>query len=256
MFIKARAAYFALDVILFWGKSSHFKISHLNKAPKTTLCSVEIPLSPAVCQAFNYFQKWELILCFGFQHYKTFRCTVTMKYISVVLCKTNVKYEYSLALYTLCHKHISPLYSADFYIFLCMFLYVLICLAWIDGGRAVFHAYQSLITQVLAMASLSFLRDFPKVSPHINTFMHLVNRAAITEALAVMHCLACKSYRMLRRVAKVAAPSLLSNSRAFLCISLSLSFVLVCTVVRDTRCPEWGFTSPFSFCAETRLQSP
>lgn len=132
-------------------------------------------------------------------------------------------------------------------------LCILICLAWIDGGRAVFHAYPSLITQVRAAASLLFLRDFPKVSLHINTFMHLVNRAAITVALGVMHCHACKSYRILRRVAKVAEPSLLSISHPFLCISFSLSFVLVCAVVRDTRCPEWGFTLLFSFRAETRL---
>ncbi len=88
--------------------------------------------------------------------------------------------------------------------------------------------------------SFSVPCDFPKVSLHINALMHSANRAAAPIAPGVMHYHA----EVLPKAIEYSAAFSRCRRRAYYPFSHlppSLSSVLVCLSVRDTRCPRMGF---------------
>lgn len=123
-------------------------------------------------------------------------------------------------------------------------MHVLICFALINGRRGVFHAYQRLIAQVWEPPSLLVPCDFPKVSLHINALMHSANRAAVPVAPGVMHCRAGALWKAIEYSAafsRCRRQAYYPFSHPFSRLPPSLSSVLVCKSVRDTRCPWIGF---------------
>lgn len=156
-------------------------------------------------------------------------------------------------------EHILTLIKGDFCIFPLMFCIYWFVFARINGRRGVFYAYQCLIAQVRETPSLLVPCDFPKVSLHINTPMHSANRVAVPVAPEMMHCCAGALWKAIEysgAFSRCWRRAYYPFSHPFLRLPRSLSSVLVCMSVRDTRCPWMGiFSSLFSSQTDTGLRA-